>query len=259
MKKYLLMLLLMTGCSQAEPQAPQVPQVPLPLEIGATNTPAPTPVPDPTLYFWMDNVITRRTVENCQYILYVKNGEEHYVHLGTCTNCQARMEKTLDEKFDRLYKMLDIKLKKIEASQEQIKDPSFRFSRYFSETCEQVTPRLFGEWLKTVDADTINFMISTIKEIDESGMNDSEGSDSESRRDLADMLYLTLLVYQWEKGKPYQVDDSNLDRVHLNVEYMYRLCSLIQFEYIVRYCGESKDRVLERDNEKYKGQLTIFD
>ena len=82
---------------------------------------------------------------------------------------------------------------------------------------------------------------------------------SEIRKDMADLLYLTLLIWQWETGKKWKLDLNDENATHLNVEYMFRLAGLIHFEFLQRIGSKSKDNRLEDDNTQYGGKLTIFE
>lgn len=137
--------------------------------------------------------------------------------------------------------------------------PSFRFSRYFNETCERVKPKLAGEWLKSLDTDTINDFIETFRDIDLMALDDSVGEADDVRKDMTDFLYLTILVWQWETGKKWDINLSDPDMHHLQVEYMFRFACLVQYEYLQRTGGKSREEQLERDNEKYQGRLSIFE
>lgn len=51
--------------------------------------------------------------------------------------------------------------------------PSFRFSQFFNETYQNVTPKLAGAWLKVLDTDTIKDFCETFLAIDKAGVNDN--------------------------------------------------------------------------------------
>lgn len=137
--------------------------------------------------------------------------------------------------------------------------PSFRFSRYFHDTCDNVTPKMVGIWLRYVDLDTIDFFMETLRRVDEKGRDDSVSENDETRQDMADLLYLTMLMWQWETGKKWKMDVNDVEAAHLNAEYMFRLAGLIQYEYLQRHGGKSKDNRLEDDEAQYHGKLTIFE
>ena len=76
---------------------------------------------------------------------------------------------------------------------------------------------------------------------------------------MVDLLYLTILLWQWETGKKWDINLSDSDKHHLQVEYMFRFATLVGYEYLQRHGGKSKDEQLERDNEHYHGKLSIFE
>ena len=137
--------------------------------------------------------------------------------------------------------------------------PSFRFSRYFTETCDRVTTKTAGEWLKSLDRDTINDFVETFRDIDISGKDDKISFDDDTRKDMTDLLYLTLLIWQWETWKKWDVSLNDPDLHDLQVEYMFRFATLVQYEYLQRIGGKSKEELLERDHEQYQGKLSIFE
>jgi len=137
--------------------------------------------------------------------------------------------------------------------------PSFRFSKYFNETTQNIPNKLCGEWLKKLDKDTINDFYSTLKKIDDKYSDGTIGEDKDLMRDLADILYLTLLIWQWETGEIWDVNIHEPIKDYKHVEYQYRLASLIQFEYLQRHGGKSPDERLEKDNVRNKGKLAILD
>ena len=137
--------------------------------------------------------------------------------------------------------------------------PSFRFSRYFTETCDNVEPKLAGAWLRSLDLDTINDFCETFKDIDLQYKDDKIEEDHYTRKDMVDLLYLTILLWQWETGKKWDINLSDSDKHHLQVEYMFRFATLVGYEYLQRHGGKSKDEQLERDNEHYHGKLSIFE
>lgn len=70
------------------------------------------------------------------------------------------------------------------------------------------------------------------------------------------MSLLVSYVYFWERHQYlHEIDHSG----ELGAEYLFRLASLLQFEYNVRNGIESADKILEQDNEKYDGRMAIFD
>ena len=139
---------------------------------------------------------------------------------------------------------------------DDINTPSFRFSSYFTETCNNITTKIAGEWLKSLDTDTINDFVETFRNIDTMSLNDG---NHYTRKDMTDILYLTVLIWQWETGKTWDINLVDSDRHHLQVEYCFRLATLIQYEYLQRHGGKSKDEMLERDHEQHHGKLSIFE
>lgn len=137
--------------------------------------------------------------------------------------------------------------------------PSFTFSVYFQETSNNVIPKIAGAWLRFIDRDTINMLFETLQYLDKTANIDEAGSSLQSRKDMADLLYLTQLIWQWETDKAWICDPSDVDKVHLHVEYFWRLASLIHYEYLQRNCSKSKDGMLEEDNAKHNGKLTILE
>ena len=88
--------------------------------------------------------------------------------------------------------------------------PSFRFSRYFEETCDKVTEdKTAGAWLKSLDTDTINDFYETLNRLDEMSGADDIDENHDIRKDLTDLLYLTTLIWQWETGKTWDVNLSD--------------------------------------------------
>ena len=141
--------------------------------------------------------------------------------------------------------------------------PSFRFSKYFTETSQIMPKKLAGEWLKTLDTDTINDFYFTLKKIDEKATSSSPDSqsieDKELFRDMADLLYLTILIWQWETDQSWDSGMHDPIKDYKHVEYQYRLASLIQYEYLQRHSGKSPDERLENDQKRNKGRLAILD
>lgn len=136
--------------------------------------------------------------------------------------------------------------------------PSFRFSRYFTETSERVTPKVTGAWLKTLDLDTIKDFCETFRDIDAAGQDDKIDSDDETRKDMADLLYLVVLLWQWETGKAWDINLADSEAHHLQVEYLFRLARLVQFELLQKMKITSADDTLERDDAQHHGKLTIY-
>lgn len=138
--------------------------------------------------------------------------------------------------------------------------PSFRFSRYFAETCDRAVEKIAGEWLKILDYDTLKDFCETLLTIDNMANKNSLNEDNSTRKDLNDLLYLTLLIWQWEKGTKIDIETMIEDDYHLNVEYLFRLARLIQFEFFKRN-GEGKEafEILSQDDAQYHGKLSIFD
>jgi hypothetical protein len=137
--------------------------------------------------------------------------------------------------------------------------PSFRFSQFFKETCDQVPSKIAGDWFATLDRDTVKDFCETFLAIDQAGQSDNVDSDHPTRKDLADLLYLTILIWQWETGKIWDIKNADLNMMHCHVEYLYRLARLAQFEYLKRVGEKSPDEILERDDAQHHGRLSIFD
>lgn len=137
--------------------------------------------------------------------------------------------------------------------------PSFRFSRYFTETCDRATTKTAGEWLKVLDTDTINDFIQTFQALDAMGNDDNIDENHFTRKDMSDLLYLTLLIWNWETGKEWNVNLFDEEKHHLHVEYLWRFASLAHYEFLQRHGGKSKDERLERDQAQYQGRLAIFE
>lgn len=137
--------------------------------------------------------------------------------------------------------------------------PSFRFSQFFVETHTNVAPKLAGAWLKVLDKDTLLDFCETFMAIDKSGADDNIGPNDFTRKDLADLIYLTMLVWQWETGRTWNVSLTDEDVHHRHIEYLYRFAQLVQFEYMQRLGMKSPDEVLERDDAQHHGKLSIFE
>lgn len=98
-------------------------------------------------------------------------------------------------------------------------------------------------------------------------VNDNVSSNDFTRKDLADLLYLVMLIWQWETGKTWEISFTDTDIHHRHVEYLFRLARLVQFEYIQRLNVTSleevnvtsPDEVLERDDALHHGKLSIFE
>lgn len=138
--------------------------------------------------------------------------------------------------------------------------PSFRFSCFFTETCDKVIgDKTAGAWLKILDTDTINDFYETYKRLDDMSGADDIDENHDTRKDLTDLLYLTILLWQWETGKTWDINLSDDDKNHLHVEYQFRLASLVHYEFLQRHGGTSKDERLERDEAQHHGLLSIYE
>jgi hypothetical protein len=134
---------------------------------------------------------------------------------------------------------------------------SFRFCTYFNETKKRCKNRIAGEWIKKLDNDTLDDIISIAKKIDKNPL--LLGQDEELWKDFADLIKLGVLLVEWETGKNFYIDRERDEKeaVDLQTEYAFRLTSLIQHEYNRR--NKVKNLVLNRDHRKYKGKLSIYE
>lgn len=137
--------------------------------------------------------------------------------------------------------------------------PNFRFCVYFNETKERCKNKIAGQWIKSLDNDTLNEIISIAKKIDANPL--LLDNDEEIWKDFVDLTKMAVLLVEWETNKPFIVVDefgkNDLDAVDKQTEYVFRLTALMQFEYNRR--NKIKNLVLSKDNRKYKGKLSIYE
>lgn len=90
--------LLFCGCNKSNSETA------LPLEKAEAIPASVAPAIDPEPWHWDTNLI--HNIDGCKYVQwYMSIGGFVYLHLPSCTNCQAKLEKTIDE---RLAKMIII-------------------------------------------------------------------------------------------------------------------------------------------------------
>ena len=134
---------------------------------------------------------------------------------------------------------------------------SYRFCTYFGETKSRCKNRIAGEWIKNLDNDTLDDIISIAKKIDKNPLLLDQ--DEDLWKDFADLIKLGVLMVEWETGKNFDVERKRDEKeaVDLQTEYAFRLTSLIQYEYNRR--NKIKNLMLNRDHRKYKGRLSIYE